>query len=165
MAPWWTPGPPGPRGPPPAARGLLLPGDAGQVSVVVPWGPGNVGLTLAGLGSGPGPRGENSVTTSLGLSSIIYRMRGLNQNLFGGSAHLDMGAPWMFVEVISQQETGDEETRPETRGRGPAGQRAAAGVLSGETVAVGPDPRAETVLKDAPRPSCPKNKWEGAGEG
>lgn len=131
----------------------------------MPWGPGNVGLTLAGLGSGPGPRGENSVTTSLGLSSIIYRMRGLNQNLFGGSAHLDMGAPWMFVEVISQQETGDEETRPETRGRGPAGQRAAAGVLSGETVAVGPDPRAETVLKDAPRPSCPKNKWEGAGEG
>lgn len=73
----------------------------------MPGGPGNVGVTLlgaeepAGLGSGPGPLGESSVTTSLGLNSIIYRMRELNQNLFEGSAHLDMGAPWMFVEVIS----------------------------------------------------------------
>lgn len=68
---------------------------------VVVGGSGRVGLMLlgvgqsAGLDSGPGYVGKNSraLFTSLGLSFVIYKMRELNQNLFGGSLPTLMWRP------------------------------------------------------------------------
>lgn len=55
------------------------------------WGPREPVDESPGLGSGS--LGKNSLTpfTSLGLGFIICKMRGLNQNLFGGSCQLPYG--------------------------------------------------------------------------